>query len=686
MGYRVGIDIGGTFTDLICVTPDGDVVLDKTPTTPGDRSVGVMSGLGQLAERFGLELHDFCGQLDVVVHGTTTADNTMIEETGAPTGLLTTIGHRDEVELRRGYKEDIWDAAAPPPFAIARRRARIPIPERLNHEGHVVDALDEDAVRAGVRRLEKLGVTSIAVSYLYSFVNPEHELRTRELILEEFPDVASISLSHEVLPKAPEFERTSTTLVNAYVGPVLSHYVTRLADALRSAGYGGQLLIMQSTGGVMTPEYVTSRAVTLLGSGPAAGVLGATRAAELAGVGDFVSVDMGGTSYDVGLVRDGAPEISTFWNWRHRWYVDIPMVDVKAVGAGGGSIARVVAGALHVGPESAGAEPGPVAYGKGGTLPTVTDADLVLGWLPSEGFAGGQMSLDIEAAKAAIAEHVGEPLGLSATEAAWAIVRVVNANMANAVRRVLSTKGVDPRELAMVAFGGNGPVHAWGQANELGIDRILVPRAAPAFSALGLLVADYVIDLSRSLVSPLAQADPLQMQRIFADLHDEAAKELPPAQLDPSKVHEQYFANICYPGQNFDMSVPVPEGAAVTGDDLAGLAERFHDLHESDRGYCFRDQGPLLRSLRLKVVGETPQPARVAAEGDTSDASAAVTGTRQAFFGDGFVDATLYDGPRLAAGATVEGPAMVEEPFTVLVVPPGQTATVDAHGNYVVTR
>jgi N-methylhydantoinase A len=294
------------------------------------------------------------------------------------------------------------------------------------------------------------------------------------------------------------------------------------------------------------------------------------------------------------------------------------------------------------------------------------------------------MSLDVEAARAAIAEHVGEPLGLDATEAAWAIVRVVNANMANAVRRVLSTKGVDPRELAMVAFGGNGPVHAWGQAVELGIDRILVPRAAPAFSALGLLVADYVIDLTRSLVSPLAQADPLHMQRIFADLHDEAAKELPPAQLDPSRVHQQYYANICYPGQNFDMSVPVPEGVDVTGDDLPALAERFHDLHEADRGYCFRDQGPLLRSLRLKVVGATPQPSRVAAEGDTSDASAAVTGTREAFFGDAWVEATVYDGPRLAAGAEVEGPALVEEPFTVLVLPPGQSATVDAYGNYAV--
>jgi N-methylhydantoinase A len=681
-GYRVGIDVGGTFTDLICITPDSEVILDKTPTTPQDQSLGVMTGLEQLADRFGLSLNDFARQLDLVVHGTTTADNTMIEETGAATGLLATEGHRDEIEMRRGYKENIWDPAAPPPFAIARRRARIAIPERIGHDGNVILALDEAAVRAGVRRLKQLGVTSIAICFLYSYLNPDHERRAREILLDEYPDVEHVSVSHEVLPKASEFERTSTTLVNAYVAPKLARYLAHLADALRAAGYGGQLVIMQSTGGVMTSDYVASRAVTLLGSGPAAGVLGAARAAATAGVQDFVSVDMGGTSYDVGLVRDGQPEIATFWNWRHRYYVDVPMVDVTAVGAGGGSIATVTAGALLVGPESAGAQPGPACYARGGTRATVTDADVLLGYLPVTGFANGRMTLDVAAATAAIRRDVAEPLGVDLTTAAWGVVRTVNATMADAVRRVLATKGVDPRELALVAFGGNGPVHAWAQAEELGIDRVLVPRTAPGFSALGLLVADYVVDLSRAYVSHLKEADPLRIRRMLDELADEAAKELAPAGLDASRVAVECYAGLCYPGQNFDLPVPVPEGAV----DLDVLANAFHDMHEQDRGYAFRGVGPELRQLRVVTTGRTDKPAQPAGGGATTSSNDAVKGSREAHFGDGFLTATVYDGPALAPGSRIDGPALIEEPFTVVVVGPGQSLTLDGQGTYLLER
>src|SRR3954454_16863434 len=681
MGYRVGIDVGGTFTDLICITPDGEVVLDKTPTTPDDQSRGVMTGVGQLAERFGIETGEFCRQLDVVVHGTTTADNTMIEETGAHTGLLTTAGHRDEIEMRRGFKENIWDPAAPPPFQIARRRARIPIPERIGPDGNVVLALDEDAVRKGVRRLKQLGVTSIAICFLYSYLNADHEKRAREILLDEYPDVEHVSVSHEVLPKASEFERVSTTLVNAYNAPKLARYLARLADALRGAGYGGQLVIMQATGGVMTSDYVAQRAVTLLGSGPAGGVLGAARAAAMAGVQDFVSVDMGGTSYDVGLVRDGHPEIATFWNWRHRYYVDIPMVDVTAVGAGGGSIATVKAGALLVGPESAGAQPGPACYGRGGTRATVTDADVVLGYLPIDSFAGGRMTLDADAAREAVERDVAKPLDIDLTEASWGVVRTVNATIADAVRRVLATKGVDPRELALVAFGGNGPVHAWAQAEELGIDRVLVPRTAPAFSALGLLVADYVVDLSRAYVSPLADADPLRMRRMLVVLADEAAKELAPAGLDNNRVNVECYAELCYPGQNFDLQVPVPAGEV----DLTVLANAFHDLYEKDRGYAFRAAQPQLRQVRVVTTGQTDKPSQPASVGNTSPEQAR-KGERAAYFGDGFVTATVYDGPALAAGSRIPGPALIEEPFTVVVVGPGQSLTLDEHGTYQVER
>src|SRR5436190_11757541 len=380
MAYRIGVDVGGTFTDLVLVGPNGRLVLDKHPTTPHDQSVGVLGGIALLAARVGLTRDALLATTDLVVHGTTTADNTMIEMSGATTGLVTSEGHRDEIEIRRGYKEDIWDPALPPPPPICPRRQRYGVPERLDFEGNVIVPLDEDAVRRACRRMRKQGVQSLAIVLLFSFVDSTHERRVREIAREELPDVM-ISLSHEVMPSAPEFERTSTTLVNAYVGPKIERYLSRLDARLREAGFTGELLIMQSNGGVMPGGYVAERAVGVMGSGPAGGVMGATAVAGAAGVTDFISVDMGGTSYDVSLVRNGEPEVKAGWNWHHRYLVGLPMVDVHSIGAGGGSIAAVVAGALQVGPRSAGAEPGPICYGRGGTAPTVTDANLLLGYL-----------------------------------------------------------------------------------------------------------------------------------------------------------------------------------------------------------------------------------------------------------------------------------------------------------------
>ncbi|HEX4433499.1 MAG TPA: hydantoinase/oxoprolinase family protein, partial [Acidimicrobiales bacterium] len=607
-GYRVGVDVGGTFTDLICITPQGRIVLDKTPTTPADQSIGVLTGLQQLADALGVETTAFCRALEAFVHGTTTADNTMIEMSGAPTGLLATEGHRDEIELRRDHKEEIWDPAAPPPHPIARRRARIAIPERCDFEGTVILPLDEEAVRRGVRRLQKLGVESIAVCFLFSFVNADHERRARELILEEFPDVGHISLSHEVLPRAPEFERTSTTLVNAYVAPKITAYVDRLVEKLRRSGFEGEMVLMQSSGGVMPPQSVQRRAVSLLGSGPTGGAMGAAVAAGRSGVADFVAADMGGTSYDVCLVQYGRPAVATDWNWRHRYYVNLPMVDIHSVGAGGGSISRVRQGALLVGPDSAGSVPGPVCYGRGGVLPTVTDSDAALGYLPAKDFAGGRMELDVEAGRAAIARDIAAPLGLDIDDAAWAIQRIVNANMANAVRRVLSRHGADPRTLALVAYGGGGPVHAWAQARELGLGRVLVPKASPAFSALGLLVSDYVVDLMRAYVVNLSDIDLERVRALADELRREAEAELASARLEPGAVQTDLFAQMCYHGQNFDMSVPLPEGELLTEEHMAHLAGRFHRRHEKVRGFAFPTQQPLVRGLRLVQRGATPKP------------------------------------------------------------------------------
>lgn len=684
MGYRVGVDVGGTFTDLIAVTPADEVVLDKTPSTLDDQSRGIMTGLRQLAERFDLDLPTFVGQIDLLAHGTTTADNTMIEMDGAVTGLLVTEGHRDEIELRRGHKEEIWDPAAPPPRPIARRRARIAVPERVGATGEVLLPLDTEAVRAGVRRLRALGCTSIAVSYLFSFLNAAHERRTREIIQEEFPEVEHISLSHEVLPKAPEFERTSTTLVNAYVAPRLQRYITHLVERLRGNGFEGPVLVMQSTGGVMPPDYVARRAVSLLQSGPTGGALGAGHLGKAAGHPDVVSVDMGGTSYDVCLIRDGRPHVSTDWNWRYRYYIGLPMVDVQSVGAGGGSVASVRAGSLQVGPESAGSSPGPACYGRGGVRATVTDSDAVLGWLPPTGFAGGRMTLDVEASRAALLRDVGVPLGLEVTEAAWAVERMVHATMADAVRRVLAGRGADARELALMAFGGNGPVHAWAQAHLLGIDTVLLPRTAPGFSAYGLLVADHLVDLVRAYVTPLSAVDTGRTRRLFAEMADEAGKEM--AGADPTRLHLRCLATLSYPGQNFDMAVDWPgDLLKVNGDDatdLLTLAEAFHTTHEHDRGFCFRRQEPLLRSLRLVATVATPSPAVPRPTG-TSQPAQARTGSRPAFFGAGWVDTPTYDGPSLAVGSLIHGPALVQEPFTVAVVGPGQSLTLDPTGTWV---
>lgn len=681
-GYRVGIDVGGTFTDVICITPSGEVVLDKTPTVPQDQSIGVMNGLSQLAERFGLSLADFCSQLDIVVHGTTTADNTMIEMNGASTGLLVTKGHRDEIEMRRVHKEQIWDPSYPAPTPIARRRARIAIAQRMDHNGVVLLPLDEEAVRAGVQRLRLLGVESIAIMFLFSFVNPEHELRAAEIVREEYPDVSHISLSHEVMARGPEFERVSTTLVNAYVAPRIATYVDRLQNTLRESGYGGQLLIMSSSGGVMPPEYVARRAVTLLASGPTGGVMGATLAATRAGVNDFIAVDMGGTSYDLALVRGGRPEIKTDWNWRYRYYIGLPMVDVQSVGAGGGSIARVRQGALLVGPESAGSAPGPACYRRGGEKPTVTDADLVLGYLPATGFAGGRMTLDVDAARAAIDRDVAIPLGIDVIEAAWGIERIVNTSMANATRRVLASHGADPRILSLIAYGGNGAVHAWAIARDLGIDRILIPKAAPAFSALGVLVADYVVDLVRSYIVPLSQVDVVQMRTLIGEIVEEARKEMQPTGLADGATSIDLYAQMCYPGQNFDMSVPLLEGADLDGETLLELADRFHSQHEAERGFSFRNQQPLMRGVRLVARSETPKPDHFAEPGTVTEATAALKGHRDAYFGVEFVSTPIYDGPQLGTGVTITGPALIEEPFTVIVVPPGSTATLDSTGNY----
>jgi len=690
MSARIGIDIGGTFTDFALLR-GGDVVLEKTLSTPDDHSAAVMQGLEKLAARENRPLRDLLGDVETIVHGTTIGDNTLIEMTGARTGLLTTQGFRDELELRRGYKEDIWDVRLAPPPAIVPRRRRLSVPERVNFEGVVLEPLDEDAARAAARRLARQGVESVAICTLFSFVNPVHEKRLAEIVAEEIPG-AEISLSHEIMPKAPEFERTSTTVVNAYIGPRVSRYLDRLTERLCEAGFQRELLVMQSSGGVMTREYMRASPVRILASGPAGGVIGGANVGVAKGAPDLLCVDMGGTSYDVSVVRRGSAPAEPGWNWHHRYLIGLPMVSVETLGAGGGSICKVEKGELRVGPESAGADPGPVCYGRGGDRPTVTDANLVLGLLSEHSeFAGGSFGLSRKGVDSAFERHVAGPMGCTVEEAAFDCWRVVNANMSQAVRRLTAEKGTDPRELAMLAYGGNGPVFAAVQAQELGIERVLVPRASPAFSALGALAASPSIDEERSYLSPAGSADLSRLRALWEDLDARAEQTFAAAGFARRDVTARYQLNLRYPGQNWSLAVDVaevkgPRDLSFAGDGLReDLVERFHGLHEQEYGHARLAEEPEITGVRLMTSVPTPKP-RFGSGFSAQTRDARPSGTRRANLGGGFVEADIHHGLDLLPGHVVRAPAVIEESFTTIVVYPGWEARVDDAGDHVLVR
>ena len=688
MGYRVGIDIGGTFTDF-ALLHGAEVVLDKNLSTPEDRSVGVMSGLAKLARTVAMPLSEFLGNCDTIVHATTVADNTLIEMNGALTGLITTEGFRDEIEYRRGYKEDIWDVRLAPPPEITPRRRRLTVPERVLANGSVYKPLDEAAVRECCRRLRKQNVESVAVSLIFSFVNPAHERRVAQIVAEEMPGV-HISSSHEVLPRAPEYDRTSTTVVNAYVAPRVTSYLEKLVARLRDAGYRNRLMIMQASGGVMTREYIEGAPVRVLASGPAGGVIGSAHVGAAKGYPNLLCVDMGGTSYDISVVLNGAAPAVTGWNLHHRYLVGVPMVKVETLGAGGGSICHVNNGALQVGPASAGAEPGPICYGRGGRQPTVTDALLILGVLSVESnFAGGSFALRKEGVAEAF-QAIGAQLGYSAEEAAFDSWRVVNANMSQAVRRVTAGKGIDPKDMVMLAYGGNGPVFAAIQADDLGIEKVLVPKASPAFSALGTLVAKPSIDEERSYIAPADQPDLGKLRALWQELEQRAGKHFAEAGFAHQDVTARYQLNMRYPGQNWSLTfdIRINEGLA----DLSFVTEAigpqaiasFNQRHMEEFGHLREGEIPEITGVRLVSTVDTPAPG-VAKGFSARTAVAKASMTRRANLGSGYQEIPIYQGADLEPGHAITGPAIVEETFTTIVVYPGWRARVDDAGDYELT-
>lgn len=695
MSYRIGIDIGGTFTDFVLYNNEAGaaqaVTIHKELSTPDDNSRGVMNGLEQLASRAKVSLREFLENTEAVIHGTTVADNALIEGKGATVGLLTTEGFRDEIELRRGYKEDIWDVRLQPPKPIVPRRRRLTVKERVSASGEIVTPLDENSAREAIRRLAKQGVDSVAIVTLFSFVNPAHEQRLAELLREEMPEVA-ISLSHLIMPKAPEFERASTTIVNAFVNPRVTGYLDRLVSKLKEAGYRHELLAMQCSGGVMSREFIRQKPITVLASGPAGGVMGGAELGKSKGAQNLLCVDMGGTSYDVSVVKNGVAPAEPGWNWHHRYLVGLPMVSVVTVGAGGGSIASVKSGMLQVGPESAGSDPGPVCYGNGGTRPTVTDANLILGLLSDESdFAGGSFSLSRKGVEEAFQEHVAGPMGCSVEEAAFDVWRVVNANMTQAVRRVTAEKGTRTSELTMLAYGGNGPVFAGVQAKELGINRILVPRTSPTFSASGVLSADLLIDEEKSYLRSAGSAEPTELAHLWQSLADAATGYFIGADVNAADIQYRYLINLRYPGQNWSLSVAVTEQQGecdtgfITADKLAEVIEGFHAEHEAEYSYARREEQPEITGVRLITRAASPKPPL--GNGEISERRVAqTTKTRRANLGDGFAETPIFSGPELERGDVVPGPAIIEEVFTTIVVYPLWKAVLDDAGDYVLIR
>ena len=689
MSYRVGIDIGGTFTDF-ALYKDGDVILHKNLSTPQDRSLGVMNGLNTLAEKEGLGLSDFLGRCEAIVHGTTIADNTLIEMNGAVTGLITTEGFRDEMEYRRGHKEDIWDVRLSPPKQITPRRRRLTVPGRILSDGSEHQPLDEARVREVCRRLALQGVESVAISLIFSFVNPAHEKRVAEIVAEEMPGV-HLSVSYQVLPRAPEYDRTSTTVANAYVGPRVTSYLERLVTRLQEGGYRNQLMVMQASGGVMTKEYIDGSPIRVLASGPAGGVVGSAHVGTAKGCPNLLCVDMGGTSYDMALVVNGSAPAEAGWNMHHRNLIGVPMVKVETLGAGGGSICHVHSGALQVGPRSAGSEPGPIAYGRGGVEPTVTDALVMLGILSADAeFAGGSFSLSRAGVEEAF-QVIGDQMGYSAEDAAFDCWRVVNANMSQGVQRTTAGKGIDPKDMVVLAYGGNGPAFAAIQAEELGIKRVLVPRASPTFSALGTLVANPTIDEERSYIAKADGLDLGRLRTLWDELGQRAHKYFTDAQFPLDQVVAHYQVNMRYAGQNFALTFDIAPECGLH--DLSfvneGLGDRaialFNERHLAEYNHIRADETPEVSGVRLSTHVATPVP-KVVSGYTAPEVVPEPAKTRRANLGKGFADTPIFLGSQIAPGARIVGPAVIEESFTTIVVYPGWQARVDDARDYELTR
>ena len=666
----------------------GEVVIGKVLTTT-DPSKGVEEVLNQTLERSGRS----AGSVRHLVHGTTLVTNAIIERKGARTALLTTSGFRDSIEIGREHRYELYDLNLEHPKPLAPRHLRFAVPERTLADGTQANELDEEYVTRLVRELGGAGVEAVAICFLHSFTNPDSEIRARSVIETVAPELR-VSLSSEVVPEIGEFERASTTIANVYVQPLVESYLFGLRQRLEGVGFEGQLFVMLSSGGVATLDTCMQFPIRLLESGPAAGALAAAAVGDAMGRDSLLSFDMGGTTAKLSVVDGGEPLVTHDFEVDRRYRfkkgsglpVRVPVIEMIEIGAGGGSIARVDAlGLLKVGPDSAGADPGPVCYARGGEFPTVTDADLVLGYLDPDYFLGGAMKLDVAAAEAALAESIGDPLRMSVPEAAWGVHQVVNEAMANAARVHVVERGKNPRALPVVAFGGAGPVHGYGVAELLGSTELVLPYGAGVTSAMGLLVAPLAFDFVRSHYGRLDELDWSEVNGIFDEMERLGTGILVDSGAGPEEIEHTRTADIRYVGQGHEIRVPIPDGT-LTVDQRRTIYEEFDRVYQSLYG---REGPPVgLEALTWRVVSRGPRPPVIRAGTDavTGDAAAARKGERPAFFASagGFVETPVYDRYRLGPGSTMTGPAIIEERESTAIIGPGGRVHVDEGLNIVV--
>lgn len=685
---RVGVDVGGTFTDLIYVDDEaGTIQVHKLPTTPDDPSQGTVQGIREIAAEAGEDP----SSLDQVFHGTTIATNIVIEHTGATVGMITTEGYRDILHIARhkkplnfsNYQDLPWQR-----YPVVRRRYRLTVAERIVQDGSILVPLDEDEARRRVRELKEAQVEAVAVCFLFSFLNPVHEQRVAEIVREEFPE-AFLSVSSEVVPQYREYERFSTVGLNAYIGPKVSSYVARLQEELHALGVTTGLHLMTSASGVATTEAAIQRPVTLLMSGPVAGVVGGIWAGKQSGYDNVITLDVGGTSADIGLAQEGRLRMKHLLDTKVGPYqAMIPMVDVDTIGAGGGSIAYVDAGGIYrVGPRSAGAVPGPAAYGRGGTEATATDAMVNLGWLLPEAFLGGGMSLDREAAHRVFAEGPAKALGMSVEEASMGAVQILSHSMVQSIEENSVRKGYDPRDFALVAEGGAGPLFAVPIAVEVGTPHVIVPPYPGIAAAMGLIATDMVYEYAATTYQRLSKLDVPALQARFEELEEQAARQLEEDGIPADRIVIQRIAEARYLGQGYELRVDVGSGQI---DDawVEKVRADFHDIHEREFTRRFEDSDIEIPNIRVRGIGLMPELATTELEAGDESPDEALRHEGEAWF---LVDGALeqvttryYDRAALQAGNRLEGPAIVNQYDSTTVIPPGIGAHVDRFGSIVI--